>query len=64
MPLRYAISELQKDVESELLNFPESERDALRTRFAVFVVHNKLKPKLSVLPSTVPYVPKMLFTLL
>ncbi|KAF7977120.1 hypothetical protein HWV62_4732 [Athelia sp. TMB] len=62
--LGYAISELQKDVESELVNFPESERDALRTRFAVFVVHNKLKPKLAVLPSTIPYVPNIPFTVL
>lgn len=50
----YALAELQKDVESELLNVPESERDALRTRFAIFVVHNKLKPKLAQLPATVP----------
>ncbi|KZP11494.1 PRTase-like protein [Athelia psychrophila] len=53
--LGYALSELQKDVESELLNFPASERDALRTQFAIFVVHNKLKPKLAQLPATVPY---------
>lgn len=51
---RYAVSELQKDVEKELLALPESERDAARTKFAVFVVHNKLKPKLGQLPPDVP----------
>ncbi|GJJ11362.1 hypothetical protein Clacol_005594 [Clathrus columnatus] len=52
--LHYAISELQKDVEKELYALPESERDAARTRFAVFVVHNKLKPKLKELPPDIP----------
>ncbi|KAF8478256.1 hypothetical protein JB92DRAFT_2769094 [Gautieria morchelliformis] len=53
--LHYAISELQKDVERELQSLPASERDAARTRFAVFVVHNKLKPKLKSLPVDIPY---------
>ncbi|KAH9479587.1 Hypoxanthine-guanine phosphoribosyltransferase [Psilocybe cubensis] len=55
--LHYALSELQKDVEAELLNYPESEREALRskTKFAIFVVHNKLKPKLAELPADTPY---------
>ncbi|PPQ88713.1 hypothetical protein CVT25_009477 [Psilocybe cyanescens] len=55
--LHYALSELQKDVETELLNYPESEREALRakTQFGIFVVHNKLKPKLAELPSGTPY---------
>ncbi|PCH44214.1 PRTase-like protein [Wolfiporia cocos MD-104 SS10] len=53
--LHYAISELQKDVERELLALPEAERDAQRTKFAVFVVHNKLKPKLAQLPESIPY---------
>ncbi|THG99146.1 hypothetical protein EW026_g3153 [Hermanssonia centrifuga] len=53
--LQYAVSELQKDVEKELLALPESEREAQRTKFAVFVVHNKVKPKLGVLPSDLPY---------
>ncbi|KAF8511842.1 hypothetical protein BU17DRAFT_77478 [Hysterangium stoloniferum] len=53
--LHYAISELQKDVERELQALPESERDAARTRFAVFVVHNKLKPKVKDLPIDIPY---------
>lgn len=48
------MSELQKDVEHELEAFPESERAALRTKFAIFVVHNKLKPKLATLPSDLP----------
>lgn len=54
--LQYAISELQKDVEKELLALPESERDAQRTEFAVFVVHNKLKNKLGKLSDSIPYV--------
>ncbi|KAF7356754.1 hypothetical protein MVEN_01010400 [Mycena venus] len=43
--LHYALSELQKDVEQELLKHPESERAALRdaTKFGIFVVHNKRK---------------------
>ncbi|KAF9556661.1 PRTase-like protein [Agrocybe pediades] len=55
--LHYALSELQKDVETELLEYPESEREALRakTQFAIFVVHNKLKPKLAELPSGTQY---------
>jgi len=36
------LSELQKDVEKQLLNLPENEREAARTKFAVFVVHNKV----------------------
>ncbi|KAF9525977.1 hypothetical protein CPB83DRAFT_509531 [Crepidotus variabilis] len=56
-PDSYALTELKKDVEVELLNYPEPERNALRTKtqFAVFVVHNKLKPKLAELPQEVPY---------
>ncbi|KAH7890747.1 phosphoribosyltransferase-like protein [Phlebopus sp. FC_14] len=53
--LQYAVSELQKDVELEVQALPESEREANRTEFAVFVVHNKLKPKLGSLPSNIPY---------
>jgi hypothetical protein len=51
----YAITELQKDVEKELLALPEAEREAQRTKFAVFVVHNKLKSKDKELPPGVPY---------
>ncbi|RPD64408.1 PRTase-like protein [Lentinus tigrinus ALCF2SS1-7] len=53
--LHYAITELQKDVERELALLPESEREAKRTKFAVFVVHNKLKPKLGDIPADIPY---------
>ncbi|KAJ3563794.1 hypothetical protein NP233_g8712 [Leucocoprinus birnbaumii] len=55
--LSYALLELQKDVEAELLNYPESEREALRsaTKFAIFVVHNKKKPKLAEIPADTPY---------
>ena len=55
--LSYAITELQKDVERELLKLPEAERDANRTHFAVFVVHNKLKPKAAEIPAGIPYYP-------
>ncbi|KAG5641979.1 hypothetical protein DXG03_003832 [Asterophora parasitica] len=55
--LNYALSELDKDVEEELLTRPEADRAALRaaTEFAIFVVHNKLKPKLAELPAGTPY---------
>jgi len=53
--LHYALSELRKDIEKELEKVSEAEREALRTKFAIFVVHNKLKPKLATLPSDVPY---------
>ena len=52
----YAITELQRDVERALAALPESERAAKRTKFAVFVVHNKLKPKLAELPAELPCV--------
>ena len=51
---RYAVAELKKDVEKELLKLPESERAAKRTEFAVFVVHNKRKEKLGKLPADLP----------
>lgn len=53
----YAVSELQKDVEKELLNYPEDQRAQLReaTKFGVFVVHNKKKPKLAQLEESIPY---------
>ncbi|EPQ56452.1 PRTase-like protein [Gloeophyllum trabeum ATCC 11539] len=55
--LHYAVSELKKDVDRELEKLPTSEREALaaKTEFAVFVVHNKLKPKLAELPEGVQY---------
>lgn len=56
--LSYALSELQKDVDKELQDIPEAQREALRTKFAIFVVHNKLKPKLASLPDDVPWVGK------
>ena len=54
----YAISELWKDVDAELLNYPESERAALRaaTAFGVFVVHNKRKEKLAQIDASTQYV--------
>ncbi|KIK60302.1 hypothetical protein GYMLUDRAFT_43599 [Collybiopsis luxurians FD-317 M1] len=55
--LSYALTELRNDVEAELLNRPEAEREALRaaTRFGIFVVHNKNKPKLAELPEGISY---------
>ncbi|KAH9846036.1 PRTase-like protein [Lenzites betulinus] len=53
--LHYAVTELQQDVERELAKLPEAEREAKRTKFAVFVVHNKLKPKLAQIPADIPY---------
>ncbi|KAI0704292.1 PRTase-like protein [Cytidiella melzeri] len=53
--LQYAVSELQNDVEKELLALPESERDGKRTEFGVFVVHNKRKEKLGKLAGNLPY---------
>ncbi|KAI0255863.1 PRTase-like protein [Lactifluus subvellereus] len=53
--LQYAISELQKDVEKAAQLLPEHEREGAKTQFAVFVVHNKLKPKLGSLPADVSY---------
>ncbi|KAG7093881.1 hypothetical protein E1B28_007520 [Marasmius oreades] len=55
--LGYALFELQKDVELEAARCPESEREALlgATKFGIFVVHNKKKPKLVELPAGVPY---------
>ena len=50
----YAVSELIKDVEKELLDVPEKDRESLRTKFAVFVVHNKIKPKVAELPDNIP----------
>ena len=57
-PLSYAVSELWKDVEKELLSFPESDRDRLRaaTKFGIFVVHNKTKTKLAELVGDTPSV--------
>jgi len=55
---RYALLELQKDVQEELLRHSEAEREALlaATKFAIFVVHNKKKPKLAEIPADTPFV--------
>ncbi|KAF8636387.1 hypothetical protein AX17_003569 [Amanita inopinata Kibby_2008] len=55
--LHYALSELQKDVEKELLAYPEHERETLRsaTKFGIFVVHDKKKAKLADLPPDTLY---------
>ncbi|KAN0137181.1 Phosphoribosyltransferase-like protein [Lactarius tabidus] len=55
--LQYAVSELQKDAENGVQLLPHQEREdaKTKTKFAVFVVHNKLKPKLGSLPGNIPY---------
>ncbi|KAI0285846.1 PRTase-like protein [Russula aff. rugulosa BPL654] len=53
--LQYALSELQKDVEEARQLLPEDKREGSKTQFAVFVVHNKLKPKLGSIPEDVSY---------
>ena len=50
---RYAVAELQKDVEREIETLPEAEREAARTKFGIFVVHNKRKTKLGTIPDDV-----------
>ena len=52
--LRYAVSELYKDAESAVRSLPHHEREGAKSKFAVFVVHNKLKPKLGSLPPDIP----------
>ncbi|KAL9713721.1 hypothetical protein Ac2012v2_003332 [Leucoagaricus gongylophorus] len=56
--LSYALLELQKDVQEELLRHPEAEREPLlaATKFAIFVVHNKKKPKLAEVPADTLFV--------
>jgi len=53
--LQYAVSELQKDAEKAVQLLPHHDREGTKTEFAVFVVHNKLKPKLGSLPKDIPY---------
>lgn len=51
MTLHYAYRELLKDVHKALESYSEEERASMRpTRFAIFVVHNKLGPKRAELP--------------
>ncbi|EJT47069.1 transferase [Trichosporon asahii var. asahii CBS 2479] len=56
--LVYTIRELQKDIEKQLsLVEDAAERERLRaaTKLAIFVVHNKLKPKAGEVPEGVQY---------
>jgi len=55
MTLQYAVSELQADVDRLVAGLPESEREVNQTQFAIFVVHNKLKPKTGTVPEHIPY---------
>lgn len=54
--LSYAISELEKDVSHQLSKLSLEERNKLPpTEFAIFVVHNKDKPKAANLPRHIKY---------
>lgn len=54
--LGYACSELQKDIDQHLAELtPEQRAAAPETAMAVFVVHNKLKPKDGVIPESIQY---------
>lgn len=54
--LGYAVAELQADLEKQLASIPEDKRSSIPpTEFAIFVVHNKLKPKKAKLPDDVRY---------
>ncbi|KAG0149233.1 hypothetical protein CROQUDRAFT_689349 [Cronartium quercuum f. sp. fusiforme G11] len=54
--LSYAIAELEKDVKTQLEKLSVEERTKLpATEFAVFVVHNKKKPKAAQIPDHVKY---------
>ena len=46
---------MQKDVEREIQTLPEAEREAARTKFGIFVVHNKRKTKLGTIRNDVKY---------
>ena len=41
-------------MDAELQKLPEAEREKNHPKFAVFVVHNKLKEKVGKLPGTIP----------
>ena len=54
--LSYAIHELEKDVQSQLAKLSAAEQAQLpATRFAIFVVHNKDKPKAASIPGHIKY---------
>ncbi|EGG13125.1 uncharacterized protein MELLADRAFT_101134 [Melampsora larici-populina 98AG31] len=54
--LSYAVAELEKDVKDQLEKLSEDERKKLDpTEFAIFVVHNKDKPKSAQIPDHVKY---------
>lgn len=53
--LHYALSELEKDVEKQAKarGIDLDERPEMKTKFGIFVLHNKLKPKKVDLPSEI-----------
>ncbi|EKD02450.1 transferase [Trichosporon asahii var. asahii CBS 8904] len=56
--LMYTVNELKKDIDEQLSKVQdEKEREKLRaeTKLAIFVVHNKLKPKVGEIPEDVQY---------
>lgn len=54
--LGYAVTELQRDIDAQYALLSEEEKTRTPpTQLAVFVVNNKLRPKLASLPASVPY---------
>ncbi|KAA1102063.1 hypoxanthine-guanine phosphoribosyltransferase [Puccinia graminis f. sp. tritici] len=54
--LSYAIHELEKDVQSQLSKLsPDEQAKFPATQFAIFVVHNKDKPKAGSIPEHIKY---------
>ncbi|MBW0544255.1 hypothetical protein O181_083970 [Austropuccinia psidii MF-1] len=54
--LSYAVRELEKDMAEQLSKLSEEERSQIApTEFAIFVVHNKDKPKAATIPDHVKY---------
>ncbi|KNZ44307.1 hypothetical protein VP01_92g12 [Puccinia sorghi] len=54
--LSYAVNELEKDVKAQLSKLSPSEQANFpATQFAIFVVHNKDKPKAASIPQHVKY---------
>ncbi|GAA5858798.1 hypothetical protein JCM8547_004992 [Rhodosporidiobolus lusitaniae] len=54
--LGYAVDELKKDIKAQFDKLPEDKKAEFpKTELAVFVVHNKLKPKRASIPDDVQY---------
>ncbi|KAI8461634.1 phosphoribosyltransferase-like protein [Phakopsora pachyrhizi] len=54
--LSYAVKELEKDISNQLANLtPDATQKFPPTKFAIFVVHNKDKPKAASIPDHIKY---------